>query len=204
MATAADIVTSVRMATDQDVSGPVSDAMILAFANEEYPLVRRMVATFASDLFASESGALTVAAGAVEIDVSGISSLDVIFEVKRLNGIRYRNVDVAGPDPEGAFTLVWRRRGMSGTGTAIELYPAAAAPGTYKVRYMATAPALAGSGAVLLPAGAERVLVEATAARVMQRLERDYSFHIRARDLALKELRGQLQPQNYVIQPSRR
>ncbi len=202
MATAADIITSVRAATGQvyaDGSGPITDAQILLWANELYPLVRRKIAKFAGDLFATNSTAFTVAAGATEIDVSSLTTLDIIFEVKKLYGTVYRTVDEAGPDPEGSGKLVWRRRGMAGSGVVIELYPARVAPGTYKLRYMATATALTGSGAVLLPAGAERILIESVASRVMQRLERDWQFHDRAAAVALDELQSQLGPSLYVI-----
>jgi hypothetical protein len=200
VATAADVVTSVRAATGYlQANGPISDATILALANEEYPLVRRMVARVCPDLFATESGTLTVAEGSTEIDVSGVSSLDLIFEVKKLRGTVYRTVDVAGPDPEGSPALCWRRRGMTGSGTAVELYPVAEAPGTYKLRYMATAAALAGSGAVLLPPGAERILVESVAARVRARREEDPAVHLRERDRVLKEFTASLGTTNYVV-----
>jgi hypothetical protein len=199
VATAADIVTSVRTCTDQDVAGPVSDAMILALVNEEYPLVRRMVARIAPDLFASESGDLPVASGANEIDVSGLANLDLIFEVKRLCGTVYLPFDEAGEAPQLSADLCWRRRGISGAGTVLEVYPVASAAGTYRVRYMATAAALAGSGPVLLPPGAERVLVESAAARVRDRLERDYSLNLAARDKALREFAAQMGRIGYVI-----
>jgi hypothetical protein len=204
VSTAADLVTSVRAATDQVVSGPVDDPTILGFLNDEYPVVRRLVAQLVPDLFASESGDLVVASGASEIDVSGLANLDLIFEVKRLSGSSYLPFDQAGEAPQISIDRVWRRRGMSGAGTVIEVYPTTSAPGTYRVRYMATAAPLITTGGgspntVLLPAGGERVLVEAAAARVRDRLERDYTFNYRARDEALGQLAISLQQQGYVI-----
>jgi len=199
VSTAADLVTSVRASTDQDVAGPLTDAVILIALNEEYPVVRREIALFAPDLFATESAVLTVASGATEIDVSAISSLDLIFEVKKLIGTKYRTIRRAPADPEGAPFLCWRRRGMTGAGTAVEIYPVAFAAGSYKLRYMATAPALAGSGAVLLPAGADRVLVEAAAARARSRSEEDYAFHRQQHDAELARFKAGLTPTGMVV-----
>src|SRR6185436_17103684 len=153
MATAATVLASVRAGTGQvyaDGSGPVTDAQILAWANEEYPLARRLVALICPDRFRTVSSALVVASGAVEIDVSGLSGLDTIFEVTRLaeggaSPARYFSVDQAGPDPEASPRRCWRRRGESGAGAAVELFPVAMAPGTYRVHYMATAPDLTGT-----------------------------------------------------------
>jgi hypothetical protein len=205
MATAADIVTSARAATDQvyaDGGGPIFDSQILGWANEEYPMVRRMIALQVPDLFATVSAALAVAQGASEIDVSSLTGLDLIFEVTRETSSasgRYRRVSPAPVDPESATELVWRRRGMSGAGAVVELYPATYAPGTYKVRYLATATALSGSGVVNLPAGGERVLVESVCARILDKLHRDYSARLRARDTVLRELLAQWMPRDYSI-----
>lgn len=204
MATAADLLTSVRTASDQPVTGPVDDPMILEFLNEEYPLVRRELALIAPDLFASESGDLVVATGANEIDVSGLTNLDLIFEVKLLEGTNYVPFEQAGEAPQLSTTRCWRRRGMSGAGTVIEIYPVVKGPGTYRVRYMATAPALITTGGgspntVLMPPGSERILIESAAARVRDKLERDYSMNLRERDRALKEFARQMQVRGYVI-----
>jgi hypothetical protein len=200
-------VASVRDATDQvytDGSGPVTDAGILRFANEYYPLVRRKIARIVPDWLTTVSSGLVVAGGAAEIDVSAIASLDLIFELRRLTGTKYRTVLPAGSDPEGSVVLGWQRRGMSGTGAAVELYPSSMAPGTYQLRYMTTAAALAGSGAVLLPAGGEGVLVEYVAARVKQdKLERDGSAHIRRAGELLKELAAGLGLTDFVAFPPR-
>jgi len=197
----------VRDATDQvytDGSGPVTDAGILRFANEYYPLVRRKIARIVPDWFTTVQSAMVVASGAAEIDVSAVAGLDLIFEVRRLTGTKYRKVESAGPDAEGSPVLCWQRRGMSGSGAAVELYPAALAPGTYQLRYMATAAALVSGGTVLLPAGGEGVLVETVAARVKQdKLERDGSGHVRRAAELLKELCAGLGLTDFVAYPSR-
>lgn len=198
---------SVRDATDQvyaDGSGAVTDAGIYRFANEYYPLVRRKIARIVPDWFTTVQSGLVVASGASEINVSGIAGLDLIFELRRLSGTKYRTVMPAGPDPEGSPVLCWQRRGMSGTGTAVELYPSSMAPGTYQLRFMTTAPALVSGGDVLLPAGGEGVLVEYVAARVKQdKLERDGSAHIRRAAELLKELAAGLGLTDFVAFPSR-
>lgn len=199
MATGATVISSVRFKTGYTATnGPVTDVAILSAVNEVYPVVRRMVAKAAPDLFATESADLVVAAGATEIDVSAVSGLDTIFEVKRLYGSRYRPLDEAGPDPEASPVLCWRRRGMSGSGAAIEIYPAASAPGTYRLRYLATAADLVAGGTVLLPAGGEGILAESAAAELRDRRGEDYSRHIRARDRLFADLKASLTPTGYV------
>jgi hypothetical protein len=212
VATAADIVAGVRDATHQiyaDGAGPVTDAGILRMTNELYPLVRRKIARIVPDWFTTVSADLVVAAGAVEIDVSALTTLDLVFEVRRLQSgssspARYRTVQPAGPDPEGSPVLCWQRRGLAGAGTALELYPVALAPGTYRVRYLATAPTLAGTGAVLLPAGGEGILVEEVAGRVKQdKLERDGSGHVARAQKLLKEFAAGMGLQDFVAFPPR-
>lgn len=203
---------SVRDATHQvyaDGAGPVTDAGILRMSNELYPLVRRKIARIVPDWFTTVTSGLVVASGAAEIDVASLTTLDLIFEVNRLQAgssapSRYRLVQPAPPDPEGSPILCWRRRGLAGAGTAVELYPVAMAPGTYQVRYLATAPALAGSGVVLLPPGGEGVLVEEVAARVKQdKLERDGSGHVRRAKQLLDELVAGLGLVDFVAFPPR-
>jgi hypothetical protein len=199
--TVADVLASIRGATDQDTQGPITDTLLVLWLNEEYATVRRRIAGFAPSLFTAVSPDLVVTSPATSIDISSLTTLLQILEVQQKQGVTYFSLRPSGPNAEfGA--LSWRQRGFPGAGCAVDISPMRQAPGTYRVRYVvAPTPFVIGTltAPVLLPAGGERVLIEAVAARVRVREEEDPSAHLAARDAAFDDLRRNLTPRGAVI-----
>lgn len=194
MTTLADVEASVRAATDQDVSGPVTQVTIYQFVNEELPSLRRRLGDLVPDLYTAYTADFTVAAGVYSVDLSAapisLTDFGKVRTVERKESGQYYPLSVAP---------------ALGPGT---LDPAVA--GTYRVSYVTKPAALTASGnPVPLPDGAERVLVESVAARVRARVEEDPGFHLRMRDQAWAELRDSLisqylsTPQSVVCVPAR-
>jgi hypothetical protein len=200
--TLADLLASIRGATDQDVSGPITDDLLVLWLNEEQGKVRRRIAAFAPALFEAISGDFVVTSPATTIDISSLTTLLKILEVQQKRGADYFSIRPAGLNAT-IGPLAYRQRGFPGAGCVIDLFPARMAPGTYRVRYTtaATPFVLANptTQVVQLPAGGETALVEAVAARVRVRCAEDPSGHLQLEANAYAELRMGLEPHGGAI-----
>lgn len=202
MPTLADVLASIRGATDQDVSGPITDDLLVLWLNEEQSKVRRRIAAFAPSLFEAISGDFVVTSPATSIDISSLTSLLKLLEVQQRQGTEYFSIRPAGLNA-AIGPLAYRQRGFPGAGCVIDLFPLRMAPGTYRIRYTT-----AGTPFVLanptgqlvqLPPGGETALVEAVAARVRVRCEEDPSGHLHLQEVAYAELRLGLEPHGGAI-----
>lgn len=202
MPTLADLLASIRAATDQDVSGPITDDILVLWLNESKAEVRRRIAAFAPGLFEAISGDFVVTSPATTIDISSLTTLLKVLEVQQKQGSVYWGVRPAGLNAE-IGPLAYRQRGFPGAGCVIDLAPARMAPGTYRVRYTTVDAAFVVASpagqTLMLPPGGDRVLVEAVAARVRVRCKEDPSAHLRASDEAFADLRSGLEPHGGAI-----
>lgn len=198
MTTTAELITSVRGNTFQTDTTRLPDTLIVQWANEEQDAIHRYIASIAPHLFLTVSANLTVASGLSTIDISSLTTLEQIQEVKRLQGSVWKSIRPAGYNPETSSRLCWRQRGAS----AIDLFPANQAPGTYRVEYTAGPTALSTSlpnAVIALPGGGARVLIEGVSARVRAREEEDPSVHLQWREQAWKDLRANLMPKTLTL-----
>lgn len=190
MATLVDVIADIRAAVDREGTDvQITDAQLTAWVNTEYQAVRRRLAGMFPSLYEVVSADVVVAAGVATFDIAGaplsLANVGKLGSVQRKESASYITLRYAHDyDPELSPYLCWRQRGA----TAVDIFPVLSAPGTYRVRYMSKPAVLSGSGAVDLPDGGERVLVEAVAVRCRVKWEEDPSAHAASRAGAWAEL----------------
>lgn len=197
MATLTTLLAGVRHVTDHDSDDQAgTTAQLTDRINEEYLTLHRQIADLIPDLFTVVSGDITVASGTTTINPAAaplsISNLSKIRAVQIKVSGRYFDLPVA---PVGNAEMSGRRGWRLLFGPTIELTPANATAGTYRLRYMAKAAALTGGAPdVLLPDGADKVIIERVAARIRPRVdeEQHVQAHLAAADEAWRELRKSL------------
>ena len=197
MATFTDVETSVRGSSDMaSDTGRTTQALILALANEEYDEVIRRLAAFMPDPYRAVSADLAIAAiTSPYIDVAALTTAFQFLEVQRLASGKYRTVDpVSGQNPEVDPKLSWRQRGFFGTGCKLDIFPAEASVGTYRVHYCAHPGVLIAGGELKLPLGGAKYLAACVSARIRSREEEDPSYMDKVRDDAFASLRRGLEP----------
>lgn len=201
MATFSDLETSVRAQADQPDTGRTPQALILAVANEEYESVVRRLAAQVPDLYATFSAEISITDVATNyLDIASITDLMQIVEVQRKVGTKWFGMDPSGPNPEVDPKLTWRQRGISGTGTKVDIFPAEDSVATYRVRYCAFPGALSGgSSTIKLPIGGLLYLAACVTPRIRDREEEDPAFMASVRDNAFAALVRDLQPKGGVI-----
>lgn len=201
MALFSDLEIGVRAATDMPDTGRLPQSIILAFAQDEYAEVIRRIAEFSPDLYRAISADLVIPDGGTSIDISTLTDLMQIQEIQWKRSSHYFGLEPAGSNAEIDVSFhSWRQRGLPGAGCVVDIFPPIRAPGTYRVLYTAFPGVLtAPSGAIRLPLGSLRVLVEAVAARVRVREDEDPGFHVAAQEKAYDYLRRGLQGKGGVI-----
>jgi hypothetical protein len=199
MATLATVLTSIRTATDQDeTTGPISDTQLTAWVNEVYPALFRELADLIPDFFTTITADFTLAAGVSTVTTTtlGINTTlgkPRVLERKSGSGTAYMPLNYIRAYNAGwPARLGWRFLG----GTTFHLLPPGSAPGTYRLQYLRKALTLAGTDAIDLPDGGDRVLIEDVAALVRPRLQQDPAPHLAARKRAWDLLVASLRPQH--------
>lgn len=192
MAVFSDVEASVRANTDQVDTGRTSQALILAFTNEEYEEVIRRLADSAPDFYRAYSADLAISATtAPYIDVATLTTAFQFLEVQRLVGSRYITIEPASdPNPEIQPRLTWRQRGFFGAGCKIDVFPPEQSVASYRVHYCAFPGVLtaAPDSPLVLPLGGRKYLSACVSARIRHREEEDESFLVGVRNEAFASL----------------
>ncbi len=203
MATFSGLEASVRGSIDATDTGRTPQALILALSNEEYEECVRRIAGFAPDYYRTISGNLAITDTAVDyLDIASLTTLMQVLEVQRLCGVKWLGLGAAGVNPEADCKLTWRQRGLVGTGTKIDIFPAENSIGTYRVLYTAFPGALTVSpdAEIKLPLGGQKYLAACVSARLRHREEESEAYMVDVRDTAFASLVRGLQPKGGVIQ----
>lgn len=166
----------IRAATDQIGSGQVPTATYWSWISLEYQRLRRRLCEIAPELYA-QSIDFTLTGTSYQYDLSiSAPTCDKVMKCSWLSGGVYVPMRVAEyAEPERQNTAV---------------------PGSYRFYFLTTAAPIASGADVLeLPAGAQRIISEAVAARVRIRLDDDPRPHQQlARELEM-ELREEMSSQ---------
>lgn len=202
MALFSDVEASVRGSSDMaSDTGRTPQSLILALTNEEYEEIVRRLAAFMPDPYRAVSADLSVSAVASNyIDVSTLTTAFQFLEIQVKRQGRYFTVDPAsGTNPEADPKLTWRQRGFFGSGCKLDIFPAEASVGTYRVHYCAFPGVLTASSELKLPLGGAKYLAACVSARVRSREEEDPTYMASVRDAAFSSLRIGLEPKGGAI-----
>lgn len=195
MATLQDILDSVRAGIDRETGDDAAgtDTKLKLWINSEYKLLVRRLATLFPDRYTKYSTDIVVAPGASSFDAA-VTATDFskLRELQLKQGADYLRVVLGnGINPEMSGTLCFRQRGAS----TMDIFPATAAPGTYRVKYLYKPASLAtGTDPVDLPDGGEEMIAQLVAAKCRFRIDEDPSLHLAQREQLWAELRDSLLP----------
>lgn len=185
MGTIVTVLASVRGATHRPGLGPLPDATLEAWANEDYPAIRRRLADEVPDLFTKVTADIPIAEGTASFVLTAAPASLTDFGKLRTVEVKLGTVYRA---------LRWA--------SALAPFNTVGLAGTYRVQYITKAAALVVGSATVLdwPDGMDRVLVEQLAARVRIKFNESPKPHLDEMERAYRETRNSLLRQ-YVSTP---
>jgi hypothetical protein len=179
------VIASVRAATHRPGLGPLPDATLEAWANEDYPTIRRRLADEVPDVFTKVTADIPIAEGTASFILTAAPASLTDFGKLRVVEVKQGTVYRA---------LRWA--------SALAPFTTAGLAGTYRVQYISKAATLAISGPTTLdwPEGMDRVLIEQLAARVRIKFNESPKVHLDEMERVFRETRNSLLRQ-YVSTP---
>lgn len=180
MATIVTVLASVRAAVHRPAVGTagLDDAGLVAWANEELPVLRARIADDAPSYFEKVTADITVADGVSLVDLTAAP-------VSLTDFSKVRHVEVKR---DSVYLPLRWAPSIASTVTA-------GMGGTYRVKYLPKPAVISGPADatdLLLPYGLDTCLIEQVCARVRRRFNENEDSHQRAGDAAYKDALGVL------------